>query len=160
MLLYPQVSTSATGVDYAVGIAGSTLWNSIPSLTCSFKWFVETMATSVLTNMGLIVNNQTYRAHSTSATLNTTQTITIAQMFEHIILCTSSTVVTYTLPTGSNIHNGMIGGSSSTLAINQGFEWSIIKMSSSAGAVVISTSGSTNHSYYSNAALDVNKSGR
>ena len=81
-------------------------------------------------------------------------------MLPNIILCSSSTVETYTLPTGSNMHTGMMGGSGSTLPLNQGFEWSSINMGSSAGAVLTSTIGNTNHSYWGNAALDVSKSAR
>ena len=67
-------------------------------------------------------------------------------------------VATFTLPTGSNIHYGMIGGTGSTLPLNRGFEWSIFNIGSVAGAVIISSTGSTNHSYWGNAAIDVNKS--
>ena len=81
-------------------------------------------------------------------------------MLTNISLCTSSTVVTYTLPTGSNNHTGMIGGSGSTLPLNQGFEWSIINMGSNTGAVLISTTSNTKRSYWGNAALDVTKSAR
>ena len=91
---------------------------------------------------------------------NSYQTLTTSQMLTNIMLCTSSTVITYTLPTGSNIHIGMIGGSGSMLPLNQGFEWSIINMGSSAGAVLISTTSSTKHSYWGNVALDVTKSVR
>lgn len=60
VLLYPQVSTSSTDVDYAIVIAGSTVWFSIPSVACAFRWFINTHVISVLTNLGLIVNNQLY----------------------------------------------------------------------------------------------------
>ena len=92
--------------------------------------------------------------------LNSSQTLTTAQMLTNMMVCTSSTVVTYTLPTGSNIYTGMIGGSGSTLPLNQGFKWSIINMGSSAGAVIISTTGNTNHSCWGNATLYVKKSAR
>ena len=158
--MYPQITTSTSDVDYAIGMAGSTLWNSVPYVACSCKWFIGVATINVLTSLGFIVNSQIYRDHSASTVLNSFQTLTTAHMLTNISLCTSSTVVTNTLPTGSNIHTGMIGGSGSTLPQNQGFEWSIINMGSSTGAVLISTTGSTNHSYWGNAALDVNKSAR
>ena len=158
--MYPTHTTSSSYVDYAVGMAGSTVWNSVPYLACSCKWFIGVATTSVLTSLGFIVNSQTYRDHTASTVLNSSQTLTTAHMLTNISLFTSSTVVTYTLPTGSNIHTGMIGGSGSTLPQHPGFEWSTINMGSSAGAVLISTTGSTNHSCWGNAALDVNKNAR
>ena len=158
--MYPTHTTSSSYVDYAVGMAGSTVWNSVPYLACSCKWFIGVATTSVLTSLGFIVNSQTYRDHTASTVLNSSQTLTTAHMLTNISLFTSSTVVTYTLPTGSNIYTGMIGGSGSTLPQHPGFEWSTINMGSSAGAVLISTTGSTNHSCWGNAALDVNKSVR
>ena len=149
---------SRTDVDYAIGMAGSTLWNAVPNIACSFKRFMGVATTSALASLGFIVKSPIYRSHSASTVLNSSQILTTSQMQTNIILCTSANVVTYTLPTGSDTHTGMIGGSGSTLPLNQGFKWSIINMGSSAGAVIISTTGNTNHSCWGNATLYVKKS--
>ena len=156
ILLYSPVATGTADVDYAIGTAASTLWHSIPNIACSFKWFIGVANNSVLTMLGLLVNNQKYRYHNVVTALNSPQVLTTAQMLTNIIVCTSSAVVTFTLPTGSNIHSGMIG----VTPLNQGFEWSIINIGSVAGAVLISSTGSTNHTYLGNAAIIVNKSAR
>ena len=83
--LYPQVNTSSTDVDYAIGIAGSTLWFSIPSVECAVRWFINTNVIIVLSNLGLIVNNQLYRAYTGTSAINTPQTITLAQILTHMI---------------------------------------------------------------------------
>ena len=83
--LYPQVNTSSTDVDYAIGIAGSTLWFSIPSVECAVRWFINTNVIIVLANLGLIVNNQLYRADTGTSAINTPQTITLAQILTRMI---------------------------------------------------------------------------
>ena len=59
--MYPQITTSTSDVDYAIGMAGSTLWNSVPNIACSFKWFIGVATSSVLTGLGFIVNSYIYR---------------------------------------------------------------------------------------------------
>ena len=100
-------------------MAGSTLWNSVPSIACSFKLFIGVATTSVLTSLGISGDSQIYKSHSAFTVLNSSQILTTSKMLTNISLCTSSTVVTYTLPTGSDIHTGMIGPSGSTLPIDQ-----------------------------------------
>ena len=116
---------------------------------------------SVMITGALVTHIPIYRYHNTSAVINSSQLITIAQMLSNIILCTSSIAVIYTLPTASNIQAGrLFNNSTFTTPINQGFEWSILNMGSSAGAISISTSGSTHHSCWGNTIIDINKSGR
>ena len=62
--MYPQLTTSTSDVDYAIGMAGSTLWNSVPTIACSFNWFIGVATTSVLASLGFIVNSYIY-IHST-----------------------------------------------------------------------------------------------
>jgi hypothetical protein len=52
----------------------------------------------------------------------------------------------------------MLGGNSSTISFNQGFEWSIINTGSSNGVWVIAEN--TSHTFVGNAALDIGKSAR
>ena len=78
----------------------------------------------------------------TPTAITATGTLTIAQPLTIIITITSAAAISMTLPTGTLAHAGMIGGSSSTLAINQGFEWSIIKLGNTSGAITL-VSGTT-----------------
>ena len=54
----------------------------------------------------------------------------------------------------------LFDNSTFTIPINQGFEWSVINMGSSGGAITISANGSTNHYYWGSTIVEINKSGR
>jgi hypothetical protein len=129
LVLYPGVNTN--NVDYAIGIAPSTLWYSVPSNICLHKWFSGTNTIAALGDSGMVVSK--IFSNSSSTYLNITATLTIAQLLGSIIVCSSANVITLTLPTGTLIHSGMLGGNSSTISFNQGFEWSIINTGSSNG---------------------------
>jgi hypothetical protein len=68
-----------------------------------------------------------------------------------------------TLPTGTLTHGGMIGGSgvsgglTSTVAINQSIEWSIINLGTSAGAVTLAP-GSAAHTIVGSATVAIGTS--
>jgi hypothetical protein len=156
LILYP--SSGGGDADYALGIAGSTLWYSVPSNACSHRWFSGSNSIATLHAGGLIVNNQIYTYNATQATLNTSATLTISQLLGNIIICNSSNVITLTLPTGNLTHGGMSVNINSTYLLNQGFEWSIINTGSSVGVVIISNSSL--HSYVGNSAVDIGKSAR
>src|SRR4051812_42211865 len=70
----------------------------------------------------------------TPTAINTTATLTIAQLLMFIITCTSTTAVSLTLPTGTLADAGIIGAALST---NFSFEWSLINLGSSSGAVTL-----------------------
>jgi hypothetical protein len=50
IVLFPAISASQ--VDYAIGIEGSTLWSSIPNSTCFFKWYSNTAGIMTLDGSG------------------------------------------------------------------------------------------------------------
>jgi hypothetical protein len=154
LLLYPGINSS--DVDYAIGIAPSTLWYSVPSNVCMHKWFSGTNTIAALGSSGMVVSK--IFSNSSSTYLNITATLTIAQLLGSMIVCSSANVITLTLPTGTLIHSGMLGGNSSTISFNQGFEWCSIYTGSSNGVVLIVEN--TSHFFVGNAALDIGKSAR
>jgi hypothetical protein len=154
LLLDPGVNSN--DVDFAIGIAPSTLWYSVPSNVCMHKWFSGTNTIAALGSSGMVVSK--IFSNSSSTYLNASVTLTIAQLLGGIIVCSSANVITLTLPTGTLIHSGMLGGNSSTISFNQGFEWSIINTGSSTGVVVIAEN--TSHTLVGNSALDIGKNAR
>lgn len=85
--------------------------------------------------------------------INATATMTIANILTRIITSTTAAAVVATLPTGTNTDAGFAGDNA--LAINEGFEWSVINTGpntftvtantthtvAGAGAVATATSG-------------------
>lgn len=67
-------------------------------------------------------------------------TLTIAELLTGIVTATSASAVALTLPTGTLTDAGV-----GALAIGQAFEWSVINLGSSSGAVTM-TAGAT-HTY-------------
>lgn len=65
LLLYPAVSS--TSADYAIGIAGSTLWNGVPTTGSQFQWYGGTTVAATLTGAGALTLASTV---STSAGLS------------------------------------------------------------------------------------------
>jgi hypothetical protein len=64
LILYPCIT--ATDAEYAIGIACSQLWPSIPDMTCTFKWYCGTTPIAVVGAAGMMVNNQIYRYRTSS----------------------------------------------------------------------------------------------
>jgi len=114
--------TTAAGWDYGftdfgtVTGTGSVVLNTTPSIA------------------NLISTNTTYIYQPTPTPVNATNTLTIAQLLTGIITTTSATAVSLTLPTGTLTDAGILGGA---LPINQAFEWVVINLGSSTGAVTI-----------------------
>lgn len=85
--------------------------------------------------------------------LTATATLTIAQIQGDIITVTSSTAVSLTLPTGTLTDAGVLGGA---LQTNGCFDWFIINLGSSTGAVTMVAG--TAHTYVGNATVAINTS--
>jgi hypothetical protein len=52
IVYYPTLTASAT--DYAAGIEGGALWNSIPATANSFKWYANVTAVATLLGTGVL----------------------------------------------------------------------------------------------------------
>lgn len=82
-------------------------------------------------------------------------TLTIAELLTRIVTATSASAVALTLPTGTLTDAGVAGGA---LQVGQSFEWTVINLGSSSGAVTM-TAG-TDHTYVGNATVAISTSAR
>lgn len=82
-------------------------------------------------------------------------TLTIAELLTGIVTATSASAVALTLPTGTLTDAGVAAGS---LKAGQAFEWSVINLGSSSGAVTM-TAG-TGHTYVGAAVVAITTSAR
>jgi hypothetical protein len=77
-------------------------------------------------------------------------TLTIAELLTRIVTATSASAVALTLPTGTLTDAGVGSG---TLKVGQSFDWSVINLGSSSGAVTM-TAG-TDHTYVGSATVAI-----
>ena len=81
-----------------------------------------------------VSNGASYWQQQNPTALTATATLTIAQLNTNIITVTSATAVSLTLPTGTLSDAGILTG---LLPNNNSFDWNIINLGSSAGAVTL-----------------------
>ena len=96
-----------------------------------------------------------YGFQQTITTANASATLTIAQLLTQIIQTTSTTAVTFTLPTGTLSDAGIQGGTS---AVGTCFDFSIINTGSSSGAITVS--GGTGNTLVGSGAIAISTTGR
>jgi hypothetical protein len=82
-------------------------------------------------------------------------TLTVAELLTRIVTATSASAVALTLPTGTLTDAGFFGG---LAKVNDSFEWSVINLGSSSGAVTM-TAG-TDHTYVGAAVVAISTSAR
>ena len=80
----------------------------------------------------------------TAITAAGSTTLTVAQLLTRIITVTQTAAVTLVLPTGTLTDAGILSGQ---LLVGQAFDWNIINLGSSSGAVTVN--GGTNHTFSS-----------
>jgi hypothetical protein len=80
-------------------------------------------------------------------------TLTIAELLTGIVTATSASAVALTLPTGALTDAGL---AADTLPVGQSFDWSVINLGSSSGAVTMTAS--TGHTYVGAAAVAISTS--
>jgi hypothetical protein len=113
------------------------MWYSVPQTNQGHRWYCASTQAMNLSLVGLVVAGTIYDYQNKPTALTATGTLTIAQLLTSIVTIISATEISMTLPTGTLAHAGMIGVPSSSLAINQGFEWSIMNLGSSSGAFTL-----------------------
>jgi hypothetical protein len=82
-------------------------------------------------------------------------TLTIAELLTKIVTVTSASAVALTLPTGTLADAGVLGG---TMPVGYSFDWAVINLGSSSGAVTM-TAG-TDHTYVGAAVVAISTSAR
>lgn len=80
-------------------------------------------------------------------------TLTIAELLARIVTATKASAVALTLPLGTLTDAGLNGG---LTPVNSAFEWTVINLGSSSGAVTMTAS--TGHTYVGNAVVAINTS--
>ena len=90
----------------------------------------------------VITTGNIYNQQPNPTALTASTTITIAQILTNIVTVTSTTAVTLTLPAGSSVDAGVLSGA---LPTNGCFDWNVINLGSSSGAVTMAAG--TSHTY-------------
>ncbi len=97
-------------------------------------------------------NDGAFDVQETPTAKTADATLTIAELRTRIITATKATSVALTLPTGALTDAGF-----STLPIGGAFDWSVINLGSSSGAVTM-TAAATGHTYVGNATVAISTS--
>jgi hypothetical protein len=84
IVLYPGIGAAA--VDYALGIEGSTLWNSVPTTSQQFRWYGGTTQAMQLSGGG----NLTLAGNLVAAQVDTGQGLTEVHLMNQNIRTTDS----------------------------------------------------------------------
>lgn len=127
-----------------------------PSDTCGYYYATDTGQMYFGVSGGTVWYPEwTYRVQPTPTAKTANATLTIAELFTRIITATSASAVALTLPTGTLTDAGAAGG---TLKVDQSFDWEVINLGSSSGAVTM-TAG-TDHTYVGAAVVAISTSAR
>lgn len=97
----------------------------------------------------------TFGAQVTPTAKTADATLTIAELLTRIVTVTSASAVALTLPTGTLTDAGLAAGA---LPVGQSFDWNVINLGSSSGAVTM-TAG-TDHTYVGAAVVAIATSAR
>ena len=80
----------------------------------------------------------------------------MAQLLSNIINTTGTAAYTLTLPTGTDVHKDMPGGSNSVLSVSQSFDWWILISGTSTSAITIIGTSSA-HTYVGNTVVAMSR---
>lgn len=149
VVLYPSIAGASA--DYALGIASSTLWYGVPLTTSQHQFYAGTTSVARIRNDGLQTRATLYEGNAAFTVLNTTATLTIAQILTLVIESTPTDNITFTLPTGTNTDAGVM----STLETFASFTWSIVNIST---GFTITMAGNTGNTYVGNTTIGANTS--
>ena len=132
---YLNLASGNTGIGYAKG----TTLNYKLDVNGTSR-FVNGLATATV-----------YEGNSAFTALNTTATLTIAQLLTLVIESTPTANITFTLPTGTLMEGGVM----SSLDVNKSFVWSVVNI---ATGFTITMAGGTAHTYVGNTTIAANTS--
>jgi hypothetical protein len=127
-----------------------------PSDTFGFYYESDTGTVNVGVSGGTAwLTDGAFGAQPTPTAKTADATLTIAELLTGIVTATSASAAALTLPTGALTDAGVAGG---TLKADQSFEWSVINLGSSSGAVTM-TAG-TGHTYVGSVTVAISTSAR
>jgi hypothetical protein len=131
-------ASSVSGAGFSTYLASPpTIGGTTPGLVYA--------STLIIGSNGIIFSNQ-----PTPTALTATATLTIAQLLTQIVTVTSASAVSLTLPTGALTDAGILSGA---LLTNDAFDWYIINLGSSSGAVTMVAG--TSHTYVGNVTVAI-----
>jgi hypothetical protein len=115
-------------------------------------------ATSTIALQGSVasVRGVSYFYQPAVTALTATATLTIAQLLTEVVTVTSTTAVTLTLPTAALMDGGV--PTTVTAVTTSAFDWSVINLGSSAGAVTMAAG--TSHTYVGSTTVAIGTSAR
>lgn len=149
ILLQPHLS--ATAMDYAIGVEGTGMWLSVRGVANFVRFYAGVTVISRIGNDGIQTRGKLYQGNAAFTALNTTSTLTIAQILTLVIESTPTANITFTLPTGTNTDAGVM----SSLETFASFTWSIVNI---ATGFTITMAGNTGNTYIGNTTIDANTS--
>lgn len=114
----------------------------VPTGTFGMYFETDTGLMSFAANGGTVWLSLSYGIQPTPTAKTGSATLTIAELLTKVVTATSASAVALTLPTGTLTDAGLAGG---TLKNDQSFDWYVINLGSSSGAVTM-TAG-TDHTY-------------
>lgn len=120
--------------------------------TFQFYYATDTSELSVGLAGGTGWSLISYRPQVTPTAKTGDATLTIAELLTRIVTATSASAVALTLPTGALTDAGV-----GAMAIGQSFDWSVINLGSSSGAVTM-TAAATGHTYVGSATVAISTS--
>lgn len=146
-----QPHLSGTAMDYAIGVEGTGMWLSVRGVANFVRFYAGVTVISRIGNDGIQTRGQLYQGNAAFTALNTTATLTIAQILTLVIESTPTANITFTLPTGTNTDAGVM----SSLETFASFTWSIVNI---ATGFTITMAGNTGNTYIGNTTIAANTS--
>jgi hypothetical protein len=148
---------TSSNLSSTAGITNGQLANSsitVGSTSISLGSSATTIAgITQITASSVISTSQIYNYAPNPTALTATATLTIAQLLTNIITVTSTGAVILTLPTGTATDAGILSGN---LPTNESFDWVIINLGSSSGAITMAAG--TGHTYVGSATIAISTS--
>lgn len=134
-------SSTGTGTSYQVTIPDQT---DVADIQTALRLLAYGSSSSPANNAAILTHSifgkMIYPVQPNPTTLNSTATLTIAQLLTYIIVSSPTSAINFTLPTGTLSDTGITGGGVAS-PNNSSFSWSIINTSSTAGATITLIAG-------------------
>ncbi len=145
-----------TGALRAGTAANKPTVPDFPSETFGFYYETDTGILNVGVTAGAAwLTGGVFGTQAVPTAKTATGTLTIAELLTGLITCTSTSAVALTVPTGTLTDAGLAAGS---LKVGQSFDWAVINLGSSSGAMTL-TAG-TDHTIVGNPVVAISTTGQ